>query len=85
MTNVFVVKVEDCNSIQMVYALKVDNTTNLDIIICGGRDLPKGCYSLLRTFPNLVIQAEETNVASKIGTEPQNSNLFFSYLSGLLL
>ena len=85
MVSEYVVEVEDCDSMQVVYAFKVDNTTNSDIIPCSRRDLPKGCYSLLISFPVLDFLAVETSENKTAEAETEESNLFFWLFMGLVI
>jgi hypothetical protein len=85
MVSEYVVEVEDCDSMQVVYAFKVDNTTNSDIIPCRRRDLPKGCYSLLISFPVLDFLAVETSENKTAEAETEESNLFFWLFMGLVI
>lgn len=63
--SVYVVEVEDCDSMRVVYAFQVNNTKNSDIVPCMGRDLPFGCYSILFSFPvQLTIAAETPEVVA---------------------
>ena len=85
MVSEYVVEVEDCDSMQVVYAFKVDNTTNSDIIPCSRRDLPKGCYSLLISFPVLDFLTVETSENKTAEAETEESNLFFWLFMGLVI
>ena len=75
--NAFVVEVEDCDSNKVVYAYKISNTTNSDIIPCAGRDLPEGCYSLLITLNDQVLMLAETEISQPAEGAKSESNVPF--------
>lgn len=84
MASEYVVEVEDCDSMQVVYAFKVNNATNSDIVPCGGRDLPKGCYSILISFNALDMGAIEIPQEEIQQSESREINLSIWFLLGIV-
>lgn len=85
MTNEYVVEVEDCDSNKVVYAFKVDNTTNSDIIPCRRRDLPLGCYTVLISLPAQNISTGATAEGNSVQADTEESNLFIWLFIGFTL
>ncbi|MBT8302262.1 MAG: winged helix-turn-helix domain-containing protein [Maribacter sp.] len=46
----FIVEVEDCESGELVYSFKMDDSAKSDIIPCQGRVQPKSCYKIWFTL-----------------------------------
>lgn len=53
----YIVEVEECETLEVVYSFQVDDIVKSDIIPCKGRVLPKSCYNLLIT----IIKPKGTN------------------------
>lgn len=81
----YVVEVEDCDSMQVVYAFQVNNSKNSDIVPCMGRDLPSGCYSILFSFPAQTTITAETPKVLANEVESNGSNLLLWMLIGLVV
>ncbi|MEQ8705868.1 MAG: winged helix-turn-helix domain-containing protein [Phaeodactylibacter sp.] len=47
----YIVEVEACNALEIVYAYEIRDEANSNLIPCQGRALPKDCYNLVFTFP----------------------------------
>ena len=46
----YLVEVEQCETKEVVHSFEIGNAVYSDLIVCGGRNLPKDCYSLLITI-----------------------------------
>jgi hypothetical protein len=47
----YIVEVEACNALEIVYAYEIRGHSSSDLIPCQGRALPNDCYNLVFTFP----------------------------------
>jgi hypothetical protein len=64
----YIVEVEECETREVVYIFEMGYTEKLDIVPCGGRDLPKSCYSILFTLMDSVSLSDVSEVsAAKVG------------------
>ncbi|MBT8236927.1 MAG: response regulator transcription factor [Bacteroidia bacterium] len=63
----YIVEVVECDSGEVVYSFKMDETAQSDIVPCGSRIQEKGCYSLLFSI------LEEGNDAALLSDSPDPS------------
>lgn len=69
MATIYIVEVEQCDTRELVYSFKIDNSFRSDIIPCKTRTQPKSCYSLLFTL----LEPNATNTAlSNAATDSSN-------------
>ena len=66
--NHYLVEVETCDSNKVVYSYEVGNTKNSDVIPCGPRHQPTGCYSLFVTL----FDSSTTTTAATIDRQDAN-------------
>jgi hypothetical protein len=64
----YIVEVEACNALGIVYAYEIRGDASSDLIPCQGRALPEACYYLVFTFP-------EIPVASTVKAKVQPSSV----------
>ena len=81
---IYVVEVEDCETGNVVYSFKMDDTAQSDIVPCGSRVQAKGCYNLI--FYNLdgpkAIPTTESSKGSSVASI--NSSLVLTTLLVLI-
>lgn len=75
----YIVEVEACNALEIVYAYEIRDEANSNLIPCQGRELPKDCYNLVFTFPE---DRAEMNTENSL---PPTNNSKYSALAFLLL
>ncbi len=76
----YIVEVEECETREVVYIFEMGYDEKSDIIPCGGRDLPKSCYSILFTLMDPVSLSDVSEGSSaKVGP------VTYSLISLLLL
>lgn len=49
----YIVEVEACKALEIVYAYEIRGDASSDLIPCQGRALPEACYHLVFTFPDM--------------------------------
>ena len=60
----YIVEVEACDTKEVVYIFEMGYTEKANIIPCGGRDVPKSCYSILFTLMDPVSLSDLSGVPS---------------------
>lgn len=53
----YIVEVEACNALEIVYAYEIRDHSSNDLIPCQGRSLPDDCYNLVFTFPQTQVRS----------------------------
>lgn len=82
--NSYIVEVEACETSEVVYIFEMGYTEKANIIPCGGRNLPKSCYSILFTLTDPVSRSDVSGGSSD-GTSTQASLLTYSVFSILFI
>jgi len=82
----FIVEVEDCESGELVYSFKMDESAKSDIIPCRGRLQPKSCYKIWFTLLETSFSNEAMlNTASEPTNESTAGPIKLSYIIALVL
>ncbi len=86
----YVVEVLSCDSEKVVYSYQIGRIDSTDMVPCGGRILPKGCYIVSISFlDNLLPFANANSAMAYKSEEPQKTYfgliLFFAISLGLAL
>lgn len=76
----YIVEVEACNALEVVYAYEIRDEANSNLIPCQGRALPKDCYNLVFTFPESTAE-----MAVKGSTQIPFANVYKYMARALLL
>ncbi|MBT8195758.1 MAG: winged helix-turn-helix transcriptional regulator [Bacteroidia bacterium] len=76
----YIAEVENCETKDIVYSLKMDELEQTDIVPCKGRVQPKDCYNLLITLLNVSgIQSDaEALVPGAIEESNNNTRIYIS-------
>ncbi len=77
----YIVEVEACENGDKVYAFKVDVEGTSDIVACGQRSQPKGCYSLMFT----ILEPGEALKALQIDSSSSSDKNLIYIVVGLLV
>jgi hypothetical protein len=80
----YIVEVESCETRELVYIFEMDYNEKANIIPCGGRDIPKSCYSIIFTLMDPVSLSDGSEGASD-DASTQIGLLTFSVVSLLLI
>lgn len=78
----YLVEVKACETQEVVHSYEVKSETNLGLLPCRGRILPKACYQIYVTFPDGVLFQDLSQYATVKGskTEVVNSSEKGSYV-----
>ncbi len=76
----YIVEVEACNALEIVYAYEIRDEANSSLIPCQGRELPTDCYNLVFTFPE-----DRAEMAAKDSGEMPAANIYRYAAWGFLL
>lgn len=76
----YIVEVEACNALEIVYAYEIRDEANSSLIPCQGRELPTDCYNLVFTFPE-----DRTEMAAKDSGQMPAANIYRYAAWGFLL
>lgn len=68
----YIVQFESCETNQIVHAYEIGRTTNENVLACGTRDQPKGCYKLLITILDTPIKASSRELVQSSNSELTN-------------
>ncbi len=71
-TSGYAVTVLDCQNAGIVYGFQVSNSSR-DVLPCGGRSQPTGCYTIEFSFPDFYADVEEKKVDTYQPTEKLKS------------
>ena len=80
------VQVKDCDSNLIIYSYEIGPTASSDIIPCGMRPQPKGCYSLLITlldsypYQEVSPSTDQTDIKKKQTDFPSNTSVIITFL-----
>lgn len=82
MASYYLVEVEECSTEEIVYSFMVQNLTNSDLIPCGSRAQPKGCYNLLFTIldANCLLEKIQSSTHISNPNVPLNKSSLVSLL-----
>ena len=79
--NSYILEVEACESGDIVYSFKGDLEETADIVPCGGRFQPEGCYNLMFT----ILEPGEALIPEKEEADGLNGKLLLLLFTGFIL
>lgn len=83
----YVVEIEHCNSMEVVYSYAVSGVDSSNLISCRGRALPKDCYKVLFTLKKTpVFSSELVNLYESTDEKrAENNSMLIYYLLPLFI
>ncbi len=84
--NAYIVEVEKCSTAEVVYSYEIDRASQLEMIPCRGRQLPKSCYNILLTLKSQKLGSSRSFSSKKQAvTQELNKTYKPLYAFGLLI